>query len=103
MPPSAADQGCGFGENGIGWVATQVLKTPGRSSMPGDQVRYIGPIGAGTVRSWVHNARVSHSDGMAEVFSVGVKAVWNLWLCSRLSVRVYGGGSGPSTACQNTI
>ena len=41
----------------------------------GDQVRYIGPIGAGAVAKLVHNAAgYAIQTALAEVFSVGVKA-----------------------------
>jgi 3-hydroxyisobutyrate dehydrogenase-like beta-hydroxyacid dehydrogenase len=41
----------------------------------GDQVRYIGPIGAGAVAKLVHNsAGYAIQTALAEVFSVGVKA-----------------------------
>ena len=41
----------------------------------GDQVRYIGPIGAGSVAKLVHNAAgYAIQTALAEVFSVGVKA-----------------------------
>jgi 3-hydroxyisobutyrate dehydrogenase len=41
----------------------------------GDQVRYIGPIGAGAVAKLVHNAAgYAVQTALAEVFSVGVKA-----------------------------
>jgi 3-hydroxyisobutyrate dehydrogenase len=41
----------------------------------GDQVRYIGPIGAGTVAKLVHNcAGYIINAGLAEVFALGVRA-----------------------------
>ena len=41
----------------------------------GDQVRYIGPIGAGAIAKLVHNAAgYAIQTALAEVFSVGVKA-----------------------------
>ena len=41
----------------------------------GDQVRYIGPIGAGAVAKLVHNsAGYAIQTALAEVFSVGIKA-----------------------------
>ena len=41
----------------------------------GDQVRYIGPIGAGAVAKLVHNAAgYAIQTALAEVFSVGIKA-----------------------------
>ena len=41
----------------------------------GDQARYIGPIGAGTIAKLTHNlASATLSTVMAEVFSMGVKA-----------------------------
>lgn len=41
----------------------------------GDQARYIGPIGAGTIAKLTHNlASATVSTVMAEVFSMGVKA-----------------------------
>jgi 3-hydroxyisobutyrate dehydrogenase len=41
----------------------------------GDQVRYIGPIGAGSVAKLVHNAAgYAIQTALAEVFSVGVRA-----------------------------
>ena len=41
----------------------------------GDQVRYIGPIGAGAISKLVHNsAGYAIQCAIAEVFTVGVKA-----------------------------
>ena len=41
----------------------------------GDQVRYIGPVGAGSVAKLVHNsAGYAMQCALAEVFTVGVKA-----------------------------
>ena len=60
------------------WVGgdTQVFKKHRKVlDALGDQVRYIGPIGAGTVAKLVHNAAgYAIQTVMAEVFSVGVKA-----------------------------
>ena len=59
----------------------------------GDQVRYIGPIGAGAVAKLVHNAAgYAIQTALAEVFSVGVKAGVEplaLWEAVRQGARAY--------------
>ena len=46
----------------------------------GDQARYIGPIGAGSVAKLVHNcAGYAVQTRLAEVFTMGVKAGWSRW------------------------
>ena len=76
-PVSGGPKGAASGKMAI-WVGgdTQVFKKHRKVlDALGDQVRYIGPIGAGTVAKLVHNAAgYAIQTVMAEVFSVGVKA-----------------------------
>ena len=76
-PVSGGPKGAASGKMAI-WVGgdTQVFKKHRKVlDALGDQVRYIGPIGAGTVAKLVHNAAgYAIQTMMAEVFSVGVKA-----------------------------
>ena len=54
----------------------------------GDQARYIGPIGAGSVAKLVHNcAGAAGEIAMAEVFTMGVKAGVDPLRCGSRSAR----------------
>ncbi len=76
-PVSGGPKGAASGKLAI-WVGGEKeVFTTNRKALDalGDQVRYIGPIGAGAVAKLVHNAAgYAIQTIMAEVFSVGVKA-----------------------------
>jgi 3-hydroxyisobutyrate dehydrogenase len=76
-PVSGGPKGAASGKLAI-WVGgDRDVFEANRASLDalGDQVRYIGPIGAGAVAKLVHNAAgYAIQTALAEVFSVGVKA-----------------------------
>lgn len=76
-PVSGGPQGAQSGKLAI-WVGGEeevfAQYRPVLGAM-GDQVRYIGPIGSGTVAKLVHNCASAVINGvLAEVFTMGVKA-----------------------------
>ncbi|MBT3535855.1 MAG: NAD(P)-dependent oxidoreductase [Rhodospirillaceae bacterium] len=76
-PVSGGPKGAASGKLAI-WVGVdRAVFDANRAALDalGDQVRYIGPIGAGAVAKLVHNAAgYAIQTALAEVFSVGVKA-----------------------------
>jgi len=76
-PVSGGPKGAASGKLAI-WVGgDEAVFTAHRGALDalGDQVCYIGPIGAGAVAKLVHNAAgYAIQTALAEVFSVGVKA-----------------------------
>jgi 3-hydroxyisobutyrate dehydrogenase len=76
-PVSGGPKGAASGKLAI-WVGgDEAVFTANRAPLDamGDQVRYIGPIGAGAVAKLVHNsAGYAIQCAIAEVFSAGVKA-----------------------------
>ena len=76
-PVSGGPKGAASGKLAI-WVGgDETVFSTNRTALDilGDQVRYIGPIGAGTVAKLVHNAAgYAIQTALAEVFSAGVKA-----------------------------
>ena len=76
-PVSGGPKGAISGKLAI-WVGgDEAIFNANRAALDalGDQVRYIGPIGAGAVAKLVHNAAgYAIQTAMAEVFSMGVKA-----------------------------
>ena len=76
-PVSGGPKGAASGKLAI-WVGgDEAVFSANRTALDilGDQVRYIGPIGAGTVAKLVHNAAgYAIQTALAEVFSAGVKA-----------------------------
>lgn len=76
-PVSGGPKGAASGKLAI-WVGgDRAVFDANRAALDalGDQVRYIGPIGAGAVAKLVHNAAgYAIQTALAEVFSVGVKA-----------------------------
>ena len=76
-PVSGGPKGAISGKLAI-WVGgDEAIFNANRAALDalGDQVRYIGPIGAGAVAKLVHNAAgYAIQTALAEVFSMGVKA-----------------------------
>ncbi|MCS5604336.1 MAG: NAD(P)-dependent oxidoreductase [Alphaproteobacteria bacterium] len=76
-PVSGGPKGAISGKLAI-WVGgDEAIFNANRATLDalGDQVRYIGPIGAGAVAKLVHNAAgYAIQTALAEVFSMGVKA-----------------------------
>ena len=76
-PVSGGPKGAISGKLAI-WVGgDETIFNANRAALDalGDQVRYIGPIGAGAVAKLVHNAAgYAIQTALAEVFSMGVKA-----------------------------
>jgi 3-hydroxyisobutyrate dehydrogenase len=76
-PVSGGPAGAASGKLAI-WVGgDEAVFAANRESLDalGDQVRYIGPVGAGSVAKLVHNASgYAIQTALAEVFSVGIKA-----------------------------
>ncbi len=76
-PVSGGPKGAASGKLAI-WVGgDEAIFNAHRAALDalGDQVRYIGPIGAGSIAKLVHNAAgYAIQTALAEVFSVGVKA-----------------------------
>jgi len=65
----------------------------------GDQAYYVGPIGAGSIAKLVHNcAGYVIQTALAEVFTMGVKAGVDRWLCGRQYARERSAVAAHSTA-----
>src|SRR5262249_58275486 len=69
---AAGGGGGGWGVGGEGQCATRLKAV---LDAMGDQAKYIGPIGAGTIAKLVHNCTSAVMGvALAEVFTMGIKA-----------------------------